>query len=65
MLETRRKEHARLQNRTDQLRRDTRALRLDRTPFNGADHRQHLHNLAEHRADLQAYKRRGPDPSSD
>ena len=51
-------EHDRLQQRTDDLKRDHEALSRDRTPFNQADHDEHTGNLREHLKQLRTYKRR-------
>jgi hypothetical protein len=57
-------EHDRLQQRTDDLKRDHEALSRDRTPFNQADHDKHAEHLREHQKQLATHKRRQATPSS-
>jgi hypothetical protein len=47
-------EHARLQGRTDELKRDHAALALDVTPFNKVDHDKHTADLQQHHRDLDS-----------
>lgn len=58
MAETKREEHERLQKRTAELKEDHAALDRDLTPFNRADHDEHLANLRKHKGDLAAHRRR-------
>jgi DNA repair exonuclease SbcCD ATPase subunit len=61
MTETKRQEHERLQQRTDQLKKDHADLARVRAPFNQADHDRHTRNLRQHQHDLADHKARGDD----
>jgi hypothetical protein len=61
MTETKREEHDRLQERTDELKQEHADLALHKTPYNQADHDRHNDKLQRHRDDLAAHKRRDED----
>ena len=52
MAETKQEEQARLQNRTDELRREHEALRRSVKVFDRAEHEKHIAALKEHKANL-------------
>jgi hypothetical protein len=62
MAESKRDEHERLQDRTDELASDHANLALDKTPFNKTDHDQHTANLRQHKEDLADHKARDNEP---
>ena len=62
MSETKRDEHERLQQKTEELKQDHADLSLDVTPFNQADHDEHNDDLRRHQEDLAAHQRREDDP---
>ena len=63
-METKREEHKRLQDRTEELREQHEELSVDLMPFNQADHDEHNQNLRKHRNDLAAHKLRDGDEIS-
>jgi len=65
MTKTKRKEHQRLQRRTDKLKQEHAALSRDRTPFNQKDHDKHGADLAQHKRDLAANRSRPSDTDGD
>jgi len=55
MANTRRDEHRRLLERTEQLRKATADLSIDLTPFDQAEHDKLSAALKQHQADLAAH----------
>ena len=51
MSETKQEEQVRLQNRTDELKREHKKLQ-GRRPFDKAQHAKHIADLKEHKANL-------------
>ena len=60
MAESKREEHERLQQRTDELTGEHDALGLDRKGFSKAEHEAHSADLLKHKADLDRHRKRGP-----
>ena len=52
MAETKQEEQARLQHRTDELRREHEGLRRGAKAFDKAEHEKHIAELKEHKANL-------------
>jgi hypothetical protein len=52
MAETKQEEQARLQNRTEELRREHEGLRRGVRPFDRVEHQKHIAELQEHKANL-------------
>jgi hypothetical protein len=63
MHESKRDEHKRLQDRTDDLKEQHTNLDLGKTPFNQADHDQHKARLKKLKDDLARHKQRPDDPA--
>ena len=61
MSETKQEEHARLQNRTDELRREHEGLRRGVRRFDSAEHEKHIAKLREHKANLAHFRARLAD----
>ena len=61
---TKSQEHRRLQERTGQLGIEHDSLSLDDHPFDQAEHDQHSTDLAHHKDDLAAHRRRCADQPS-
>jgi hypothetical protein len=58
MTETKREEHKRLQEVTEELKKEHAALDRHTTPFNRADHNRHTENLRKHKRNLAAHRKR-------
>ena len=61
MGETKQQEHARLQHRTDELRREHEGLRRAVRAFDKAEHEKHIAKLREHKANLAHLRARLAD----
>jgi C4-dicarboxylate-specific signal transduction histidine kinase len=59
--ETKREQHRRLTQRTEELKKEHAALDLDRKPFNQAEHDEHTAKLRQHRSDLIEHRKRRDD----
>ena len=59
--ESKRQEHKRLQERTDQLSQEHSDLGLDRKPFDQDEHDVHKADLKKHKDDLTTHRKRGKD----
>ena len=63
MTESKRDEHERLQQRTNELTGEHDALALHRKRFSKAEHDDHSADLVRHKDDLDRHRKRPPDPA--
>ena len=61
MAETKQEEHARLQRRTDELKREHEGLRRGVRAFDKGEHEEHIAALKEHKANLAHLRARPAD----